>query len=57
MIPLIMTNPPALVQKATDWSKYRSGRKGRKSAVTDIFPPFFIIERLHEELERLAYCC
>lgn len=44
MIPLIMSNPPALVQKGTDWSKYRDGRKERKT-VTDIFPPSLIIER------------
>lgn len=44
MILLIMTNPPALEQKGTDWSKGMEENK-ETEAVTDIFPPCLIIER------------
>lgn len=46
-----MTNPPALVQKGTDWSKAMEEKK-ESEAVTHVFPPSLITER-----QGLAYCC
>lgn len=57
MTPFIMTNPPDLVQKGTDYNKY--GEKEKDKAVTDIFPSFLFNERqqqIHEEVQRLAHC-